>query len=49
MKVAPLRISTTALVFVLGFLCLNTSLSAQVPEELAGNWKMDDFSPSLLE
>ncbi|MDB4473636.1 hypothetical protein N9023_01400 [Opitutaceae bacterium] len=48
MKVAPLRVSMTAMVFILGFFCLSSPLAAQVPDELAGNWIMDDFSPSLL-
>ena len=38
----------TAMVFILGFFCLSSPLAAQVPDELAGNWIMDDFSPSLL-
>jgi hypothetical protein len=38
----------TAMVFVLGLLGLSSRLAAQVPDQLAGNWMMDDFSPSLL-
>lgn len=48
MRFAPLRFSTALLGLLAGLFIAVNPVAAQVPDELAGNWQMDDMSPSLL-
>tara|TARA_B110000483_G_scaffold50117_1_gene62370 strand:- start:5342 stop:5542 length:201 start_codon:yes stop_codon:yes gene_type:complete len=48
MRIAPHRFTTAMLGLIAGLLTATSPLAAQVPDELAGNWQMDDMSPSLL-
>ena len=48
MRIAPHRFTTAMLGLIAGLLIAASPLAAQVPDELAGNWRMDDMSPSLL-